>query len=195
VTHVPDSRGGGRRPALVIVATLALTAIGIGLVAAAVLDAADLVAAFLREPAVDGMTFLVNGIITAFVLAIFAAVAGVGVLHLLVAWRAWRGVPWAWVEGIVAALIGAGLHVLSLTSEPVPGPRAVLEVPLALAGIVLAGVAVGSLASARDAFGPWRWPRTPAEAPFWLRPASGYHALFLPPHDADRREEEDARYR
>lgn len=173
-------------------ATAALIVIGVGLLAASVLDAADLVGAFLAEPAIDGMTFLVNGIITAFVLGIFAAVAALGALHLFVAWRAWRGVPWAWVEGIVIAVIGVGLHVLSLISEPVPGPRAFLEVPLALAGIALAGVAIVSLALARDAFGPLWWPRTPSEAPFWLRPASGYYALFLPPRPPGNDDTEDA---
>jgi hypothetical protein len=191
VTPPPESPTDRRRPRLVVAATAALIAIGVGLLVASVLDAADLIGAFLAEPAIDGMTFLVNGIITAFVLGVFGAVAALGVLHLFVAWRAWRDVPWAWVEGIAVAAIGIGLQVLSLVSEPVAGPRAFLEVPLALAGIALAAVAIASLAVAREAFGPLWWPRTPAEAPFWLRPASGYYAVLRPPRRAGDNDGED----
>lgn len=154
------------RPAAATAAALLLAALGIALAVGAVLDIGRGVIGVLGEPAVDGMTQLVLWLAAAFLAAILVALLGAAALHAYASWRIWRGVNWAWIEGIGVSAIGALLWstMFGLTDDGQP----ILTPALAVGLLAYAGV-VGGIVAARGWFPPVRLPLDPSRAPWWLR--------------------------
>jgi hypothetical protein len=154
------------RPVSALVAAAILIVMAGVMAAIAVVELGRPVAGLLSEPAVDGMTKIVHVVLAAFLGAVGLALLLLAAAHGYAAWRIWRGVNWALVEGLAVVVVGTPFAVLSfgLTDAGAwqPGPTLILAVGAYLA----TGVAI--LAS-RTWLGPVRFPLNPQRTPWWWR--------------------------
>jgi hypothetical protein len=156
---------GPRPPSAVAAATL-LAVLGGMVIAVAAVELGRPVIGLVTEPAVDGMTKLVQLVFAGFLGAIAIGMMLIGVAHGYAAWRIWRGVNWAFVEGL--AVVAAGIPFAVISFGLTDAGEWQLNPALLLAMGAYVSVAVAILAS-RDWLGPVRFPLNPERAPWWMR--------------------------
>lgn len=123
------------------------------------------------EPAVDGLTTIVQWLVAAFFAGILAALLAVAATHGYAGWRVLSGVNWALVEGLAVVLVG-GLLMATMLGLDVGG-RPWLSAPLVAAAVAYVTVA-GLLVASRRWFGEIRFPLHPSRGPWWLRLGGGF---------------------
>ena len=156
----------GPRPLSAVIAATLLTLMAGVVAAIAVTDLGAPSIGLVNEPAVDGMTKLVQLVVAAFVGAIGLIVLVIAAAHGYAAWRIWRGVNWGLVEGLAVALIGALLSAVWLGFTDAGTWQVTPAAALALGAYIAATVA---LLVSREWLGPVRFPLNPERAPWWMR--------------------------
>ncbi|MCV0404062.1 MAG: hypothetical protein K5924_10205 [Chloroflexi bacterium] len=166
----PETVATGPRPPAATAAALLLWMMGAVIAALAVVELGPPILDVAGEPAVDGLTAMMQWLVAGFFAGILGAVLLVAGGHAYAGWRIIEGVNWAFVEGLAMVLIGGlmGATMVGLDA----GGRFGLSLPLA--GMVAAYAATaGLLLVARPWFGTIRFPISPTHGPWWLRIGGG----------------------
>jgi hypothetical protein len=153
------------RPASAVIAAGLLAGLGGMMAAVGVTELGGALIGLVNEPAVDGMTKLVQLVVAAFVAGTLLAVLVLAIAHGYAAWRVWQGINWGWIEGLAVAVIGGGLGVLTLGLTDVGWQLSPIVV-LVLAAYL---AAIGAILAARSWLGPVRFPMNRDKAPWWMR--------------------------
>jgi hypothetical protein len=156
----------GPRPASAMVASVLLVMLGGVMAAIGVTTLGVPVASLVGEPAVDGMTKLVQLIVAAFLGGILLLLLLFAAAHFYAAWRIWQGINWGWVEGSAVSVIGGAFAILTLGLAD--GGRFQISSTLLLVVGGYAG-AVGAIQACRSWLGPVRFPMNREKAPWWMR--------------------------
>jgi hypothetical protein len=156
----------GPRPASAVIAAMLLVMLGGVMAAIGVTTLGVPFVGLIGEPAVDGMTKLVQLIVAAFVGAIFLGVLLFAIAHFYAAWRVWQGVNWGWIEGLAVSVIGGGFAVLRLGLGD-EGRFQLSTILLLVVGGYLG--AVLAIMASRSWLGPVRFPMNREKAPWCLR--------------------------
>jgi hypothetical protein len=154
------------RPWSAVVAAALITLMAGVVAAIAVVELGRPVLGLINEPAVDGMTKLVQLVAAGFVGALCLIVLALAAAHVYAAWRIWRGVNWSLVEGLAVVLLGGLFSVFWLGVTDAGGWRLT---PFAIAALGAYTTAAVTLLVSRGWLGPIRFPLNPERAPWWMR--------------------------
>jgi hypothetical protein len=154
------------RPWSAVVAAALITLMAGVVAAIAVVELGRPVLGLINEPAVDGMTKLVQLVAAGVVGALCLIVLALAAAHVYAGWRIWRGVNWSLIEGLAVVLLGGLISAIWLGVTDTGGWRLT---PFAITALGVYGTAAVTILLSRGWLGPVRFPLNPEKAPWWMR--------------------------